>query len=83
VKYVIFFTNNAKKDIEKLDRIIQKRIVKKLIYLQNDPIKLSKPLIDFSQGEYRFRVGDFRICFDIDRNRIVVNRIRHRKEVYK
>lgn len=81
--YVILLTKNAKKDIDSLDGVIQKRIAKKLIYLKSDPINLSKPLIDFEQGQYRYRVGDFRICFDIDKNKIVVNRIRHRREVYK
>jgi len=83
VEYVILLTKNSKRDIEKLDGVIQKRIAKKLVYLKSDPINLSKKLIDFEQGQYRFRVGDFRICFDIDGNKIVINRIRHRKEVYK
>ena len=81
--YVILLTKNAKRDIGRLDRVIQKRIAKKLMYLKSDPINLSKSLIDFEQGQYRFRVGDFRICFDIDDDKIVVNRVRHRKEVYK
>jgi mRNA interferase RelE/StbE len=83
VEYVILLTKNAKRDIDRLDGVIKKRIAKKLIYFKSDPIKLSKALIDFEQGQYRFRVGDFRVCFDIDGNKIVVNRIRHRKEVYK
>ena len=83
MEYVILFTKNGRRDIEKLDGVIQKRIAKKLIYLKSDPIKLSKALVDFEQGQYRYRVGDFRVCFDIEGNKIVVNRIRHRKEVYK
>jgi mRNA interferase RelE/StbE len=83
VNYVILLTKNSKKDIEKLDEVIQKRVAKKLNYLKSNPITLSKRLIDFQQGQYRFRVGDFRICFDIDNNKIIINRIRHRKEVYQ
>jgi mRNA interferase RelE/StbE len=83
VEYVILITNNAKKDIDKLDGVLSKKISKKLIYLKNDPIGLSKSLTNFEQGNYRYRVGDYRICFDIDGNRIVINRIRHRREVYK
>lgn len=80
---MILLTKNAKKDIDKLDGTIQKRFAKKLGYLKKDPKNLSKVLVDFDQGGYRYRVGDFRICFDIDGMNIVVNRIRHRKEVYK
>lgn len=83
MEYVILITKNCKKDIEKLDGVIQKRIAKKLSYLKSNPIEISKKLIDFEQGQYRFRVGDFRICFDIDGNKIILNRIRHRREVYK
>ena len=83
MEYVILFTKNARRDIEKLDGVIQKRIAKKLLYFKSDPIKLSKALVDFEQGQYRYRIGDFRICFDVEGNKIVVNRIRHRREVYK
>lgn len=59
MNYVTLLTKNARRDVEKLDGVLQKRIAKKLIYLKKDPIRLSKPLIDFEQGQYRFRVGDF------------------------
>lgn len=80
---MILLTKNARKDIDRLDNVIQKRIAKKLVYLKKDPKKLSKGLVDFKQGEYRYRVGDFRICLDIDGQNIVIDRIRHRREVYK
>ncbi|MBI2465473.1 type II toxin-antitoxin system RelE/ParE family toxin [Candidatus Shapirobacteria bacterium] len=83
VEYVILITKNARQDIDKLDRVLVKNIYNKLIYLKNDPTGLSKSLINFDQGSFRYRVGDYRICFDIDGNKIVVNRIRHRREVYK
>jgi len=83
VEYVILFTKNARQDIDKLEAVLVKRIYKKLIYLKNNPIGLSKSLVNFEQGSYGYRVGDYRICFDIDGNKIVVNRIRHRREVYK
>ena len=34
-------------------------------------------------SEYRMRVGDWRILFEIEDEKIVVYRIRHRKEAYK
>lgn len=83
MNYVIILTKYARKDIDRLDGVIQKRIAKKLKYLKSDPINLSKRLIDFEQGQYRYRVGDFRVCFDIDANKIIINRIRHRREVYQ
>jgi hypothetical protein len=47
VDYVIVFTKNSKKDFDGLDNLVKKRIAKKLEYLRNDPIGLSKGLINF------------------------------------
>ena len=83
MEYVVLLTKNAKADLDRIDGVIRKRIGKKLIYLKSDPKNLAKRLIDFEQGEYRYRIGDFRVCFDLDKNKIIINRIRHRREVYK
>ena len=32
--------------------------------------------------EYRLRVGNFRILFEIENNEIIIYRIKHRKDVY-
>ncbi|WP_456486560.1 type II toxin-antitoxin system RelE family toxin [Candidatus Alkanophaga liquidiphilum] len=34
-------------------------------------------------GTYRFRIGDYRIIFDIDDDNMVILRIGHRKSIYK
>jgi mRNA interferase RelE/StbE len=37
-----------------------------------------------STPEYRLRVGDYRVLFEIERtNRVVVYRVRHRRESYR
>ena len=33
--------------------------------------------------EYRLRVGTFRVLFELENDRIVIYRIRHRKDAYK
>jgi len=33
--------------------------------------------------EYRLRVGNYRILFEINANKIVIYRIRHRKDAYR
>jgi len=42
-------------------------------------IKLTNPKI----GTYRFKIGDYRVVFDLDDKTIVVLRIGHRKSIYK
>lgn len=78
------FSPRGKKDLEKLPRDIQHRIVKKIQFFstQPDPLTFSKPLINLPPATHRFRVGDYRIAFYIFSKTIVIDRIRHRREVY-
>jgi len=82
--YNVVFTPHGKKDIEKLPKDIQKRIIKKLTFFssQINPLSFSKPLVDLPPATHRFRVGDYRIAFYILGDTIHVERIRHRREVY-
>ena len=38
---------------------------------------------DKSLGGYRFRIGDFRVIFDIERDRAIILLIDNRKDVYR
>ncbi len=40
-------------------------------------------MTDSSLGSYRFRVGDYRVIFDLEGEEIVVLRVGHRKEIYR
>lgn len=83
--YTILFTKEATKDIEKIDKSVKKQLYKKLIYFKDlEDIKVvAKKLHNHDIGEYRLRVGNFRIIFDLDKNTIVVLRVQHRKDVYR
>lgn len=80
----IKFTPRGQKDLEKLSKEIQQRIIKKLKFFseQENAVTFSKPLINLPPTTHRFRVGDYRIAFYIDKSSIYVERIGHRKEVY-
>ncbi len=80
----VVFTKNGEKDLKKLSKDIQKRIVKKLEFFssQENPIVFSKPLVNFPPATHRFRVGDYRIAFYVKSKTIFVDKIRHRREVY-
>ena len=41
-----------------------------------------KHLTNFTP-EYRLRVGNYRILFEIEEDKLIIYRIRHRKEAYK
>ncbi len=82
--YKLEFTSRGKKTLSKLDKNTQLRITKKLKYFisQPEPITASKPLINLPPATHRFRFGDYRIAFYVEKDTIYVDRIGHRKEVY-
>ena len=83
----LFFTKLAIKSLKKLDKAIQKRIKTKLEFYisQENPLVFARKLIDSSLWEYRFRVWEYRIIFDVDENWkiIIIAVIWHRKNIYK
>ena len=80
-----FFTDRALKDIKKLPRQVQLRIIKKLDYFtgQRDPLQFSETLINSALGAQRFRIGDFRVIFDVENENLIILRIGHRKSIYR
>ena len=81
--YRIILTKKAIKDLEKLEDNIKMRIGEKLKFLSDNPYLYAKKLTNPEIGTYRFRIGDYRVIFDINENDIVILRIGHRKEIYK
>ena len=81
----IIFSERARKDWNRLERSVQNQLRKKIaFYLQSgQPLQFAKKLQDPSLGEYRFRIGDYRIIFDFGGNEIFVLRVGHRKDIYK
>ena len=83
MSYDLVYTQRAIRDIEKLDPKIKKRLGKVLLRYKEEPLRYAEKLSDSKLGTYRFRIGDYRIIFDIEDNEIVVLRVGHRKEIYK
>lgn len=83
--YKVLFTKEACKDIEKVDMTVKKQLYKKLSYFKelSDIKVVAKKLHNSSIGEYRLRVGNFRIIFDLDKHTMIILRIQHRKDVYR
>ncbi len=72
-------------DLQKLDPPIQRRILEAIeTKLLMDPFKYAKKLIGKTgPGRWRFRVGDYRIRFDIEGHVLLFYRVRHRREIYE
>jgi mRNA interferase RelE/StbE len=87
--YSVEFDPAALKDLKKLDRPIQQRLVGFLrtrVATLTDPRSIGEALAGATLGNYwKYRVGDWRIICDIQDTRIVVRvlRIGNRREVYR
>ena len=80
----IEWTENAIKDLEKIDKTIIKRILKKISWLSdNFEMVTPEPLTGNFKGTYKLRVGDWRIIYTIEYNAILIQFVGHRKEIYK
>ena len=87
MNYKVEFTSHALKDLKKLDRptaaLILGWIRKNLENCEN-PRLHGKGLSANRSGEWRYRVGDYRILVKIDDNKItiLVLNVGHRRDIY-
>lgn len=82
----ILYTGTAREDFKNFPKDVQKRIARKMRFFVSiaDLLKFAKPIKDKSLGDFRFRIGDYRVAFSIIAKRtIVVTRIAKRDEIYK
>ncbi len=80
--YEIIFSDNALKQLKKLEKPLQKRIIAVLERIRMRPEQFVKKLV--GETAYKVRVGDYRLIVDIayERKSIYVVLIGHRKNVY-
>jgi mRNA interferase RelE/StbE len=83
LSYRLVYTQRAVRDISRLDAGVKKRIGTTLLRFKDNPLQYAENLTDPELGGYRFRIGDYRVIFDIEKNDIVVLRVGHRKEIYR
>lgn len=82
MQYEIRFKPQSLKDGKKMPKYELARILEKIEALQDDLAGDVKRLTDF-HPEYRLRVGDYRVLFEVEGNQVVIYRIRHRRDVYR
>ncbi|MDO9390367.1 MAG: type II toxin-antitoxin system RelE/ParE family toxin [bacterium] len=82
MQYNVQFKPQAVKDIRSLTPQLSQRMLTRIeemsVGLKGDV----KRLTGFTH-EYRLRVGDYRVLFELAGKTIIVYRIRHRREVYR
>ncbi|MBI5411294.1 MAG: type II toxin-antitoxin system RelE/ParE family toxin [Nitrospirae bacterium] len=83
MKYRLTYTHRAARDIDALDPPMKRRVGTTLLRYESDPLKYAETLKHSELGSYRFRIGDYRVIFDLEEDQIVVLRVGHRREIYR
>jgi len=83
--YSIQFTSRARRDLEGLDRAVQRRLRTHIDRLAANPIPAGAKKLQGGEPYYRIRVGDYRVVYQVEGKQLVVIvvKIGHRKEVYR
>lgn len=84
--YTILIQGSASKALRKLDKPDRKRVAAAIDALAADPRPPGARTIAVVQpGAYRIRVGDYRVLYEIEDDRLIVLvvKIGHRSSVYK
>ena len=83
--YRVLLERGAEKDLDRLSSEIHHRMIAAIRVLATNPRPSGCRKLAGSKNDWRIRVGDYRVIYEIaDEIRVVrVNRARHRREVYR
>ena len=83
--YEILIERAAERDLRALPHTIFNRIVSRINALAENPRPPGCHKLTGSRNDWRIRIGDYRVIYDIDdaRRRVRIFRVRHRREVYR
>lgn len=86
-KYNVIYSERARREMKKLDRytrqFIKAWIDKRLVGCEN-PRAFGKALSENRKGQWRYRIGDYRLICEIEDGRLVVLALSvgHRSVIY-
>lgn len=85
-EYEIRFIDAAADDLQRLDSVVQRRLVRRLNWLKAnlDAISL-EPLTGGFSGLFKLRVGDYRAIYEVLREErvIMIHMVGHRRDIYR
>lgn len=84
-RWKLEFTASARRDLRRLDEAVRQRVFRAIAALANDPFASQNVRALAGADGYRLRVGDWRVLYRLDGDRLIVLvvRIAHRREVYR
>jgi len=80
--YSIYFLTEAEASLKRLSPDVSRRIVRKIERLRDNLAGDVKRLKEF-KANYRLRVVDWRVLFEIDAGKVIVHDVNHRSQAYE
>jgi mRNA interferase RelE/StbE len=83
--YRVLLERSAERDLGRLSSEVHSRVIAAIQGLANNPRPPGCRKLVGSKNDWRIRVSDYRVIYEIaDAIRVVrINRVRHRREVYR
>ena len=85
MSYSLEIKQSVEKDLKKVPKEMVERIIEAIEKLSENPYPRQSKKIKSAERTYRLRVGDYRVIYQIDKERkvVVVYHVRHRKIAYE
>jgi len=83
--YRVLLERAAEKDLKRLSSAIHNRVIASIQAFARNPRPPGSRKLTGSKNDWRIRVGDYRVVYEIldDVRAVRINRVRHRREVYR
>jgi len=79
----IEWNEDAIRDLDKLDKPIAQRILKKISWLSDNFESLTpEQLSGQFKGMFKLRIGDWRVIYTVEGLTLIIQFIGHRREIY-
>jgi mRNA interferase RelE/StbE len=85
MSYKVIIPKPVQKQLDNLQNDVSARVLEKILSLAEDPRPSGVKKLKGFDSEYRIRIGDYRVRYEIDDQTltVIVLHCLHRKDVYK
>ena len=81
-KFELVFTKEFLRRLKNLDKQTQIRILRDLKVLEKQPFA-GKQLVGRLSGLISFRIGEYRVIYQLSEKRVIIRTVGHRRTIYK
>lgn len=83
--FKIEWKSPSENDLKKIDKQYIQKIINRIEFLSENPFPVQSKKLKGSQSNYRLRIGDYRVIYQVnDKKKIVIIfYVRHRKDAYR